>query len=331
MGASGGFGCFVRGSGTSRGSINLTSQELEGRFQLGEDWIVERTGVESRPIATAGVGTNELAALAAEAALADAGVSAKDLGLVICATMTPEMPCPATCHRVIDRIGATPCGGFDVTAACTGFLAGMSLASNAIRAGAYEHVLVVGADLLSRIVDQADPRMAVLFGDAGAAIVFSRADERERGCLVQHLGSDGGQWGLIYQPSGPDDLPPGVKPPKQYGFLTMHGPSVFRFAVTTLCKIIPEALAAAGMTVADADLVILHQSNMRIIEKVRSELGLSADRCPAVIQSTGNTSGGSVGMVIDAVRKEGRLKPGMVVAFAAVGGGLCWGASVWRV
>jgi 3-oxoacyl-[acyl-carrier-protein] synthase-3 len=325
-----GNGCFVRGSGTSQGALKLTSQELEGRFQLGEGWIVERTGVESRPIAEPGVRTNELAAQAARAALADAGVAPADLGLVICATMTPEMPCPATSHRVIDMIGATPCGGFDVTAACTGFMAGMNLAANGIRAGAHEHVLVIGADLLSRIVAQDDPRMAVLFGDAGAAVVLSRCDEPDRGCLVQHLASDGSQWPLIYQPSRLEDLPPGAKMPSRWGLLTMHGPSVFRFAVSTLVKIIPEAMAAAGLTLADADLVILHQSNMRIIEKVRTELRLSPERCPAVIQSTGNTSGGSVGMVIDAVRKEGRLPPGLVVVYAAVGGGLCWGASVWR-
>src|SRR4051794_15543192 len=296
MGAQGGHGCFVRGTGTSQGAVTLTSGELEERFHLAEGWVIERTGVESRPIAPAGVRTNELAVMAAQAALADAGMSARDLGLVICATMTPEMPCPATCHRVIDRIGATPCGGFDVTAACTGFLAGMSLAANAIRAGAHDHVLVVGADLLSQIVDQDDPRMAVLFGDAGAAAVIRRCDDAGRGCLVQHLGSDGGQWPMIYQPAGPEDLPPGVKPPQRWGLLTMNGPAVFRFAVTTLVKIIPEALAAAGLTLADADLVVLHQSNMRIIEKVRTELGLCPEKCPAIIQSTGNTSGGSVGM-----------------------------------
>src|SRR5689334_10890573 len=113
MGAAGGYGCFVRGTGTSQGALKLTSCELEGRFQLGEGWIVERTGVESRPIASPGVRTNELAAQAAKAALKDAGLAPSELGLVICATMTPEMPCPATCHRVIDHIGATPCGGFD--------------------------------------------------------------------------------------------------------------------------------------------------------------------------------------------------------------------------
>ena len=154
--------------------------------------------------------------------------------------------------------------------------------------------------------------------------------------LVDKLGIRPGASVLFVDPPDGYDatlghLPPGVKkPPERWGLLTMHGPSVFRFAVNTLVKIIPEAIEAAGMTLADADLVILHQSNMRIIEKVRSELGLSAERCPAVIQATGNTSGGSVGMTLDAVRRQGGLRPGMIVVYASVGGGLCWGASVWR-
>jgi 3-oxoacyl-[acyl-carrier-protein] synthase-3 len=326
-----GFGCVIRGTGSALGSIEVSSTTLEERLGLRPGWIEERTGVRTRNVAAPGERTTELGVRAAKAALEDADLDPQRLGMVICATMTPEMPCPATGQRIADLIGAVPCGAFDITSACTGFLTGMNLAANTIRVGAAEHILVVGSDWLSPTIDPSDPKMVPLFGDAATAAVLSRCSDPHLGCQVQHINADGGQWASIYQPRCEADLPPGVKPPETYGYLTMNGLAVFRFAVETLIRIIPEALAAAKLTLEDADLILLHQSNLRIIDPVRQHLGLCEDRCPAIIHRTGNTSGGSVGLLLDSVRREGRLKSGMTVVLAAVGGGLSWGASVWRV
>jgi 3-oxoacyl-[acyl-carrier-protein] synthase III len=327
----GGYGCEIRGSGSAFGSLVVESDTLERRLKLPEGWSADRTGVRTRRYAAPGERTLDLATAAAKAALIDAELSPHELGLVICSTMTPEMPCPATGHRLVDNIGATPCGAFDLTSACTGWLAAMNLAADGIRAGSYQHILVVGADVLSPTIDQDDPKMACLFGDAAAATVVSRSDDPAKGCYYQKLHSDGGQWQAVYQPRCMDDLPKGAPIPERFGLLTMNGLAVFRFAVTTLVHMIPETLAAVGMTIDDIDLVLLHQSNLRIVNSVRLQLDLPEEKCPTVIETTGNTSGGSVGMVLDAQLKAGRVRPGTNILFAAVGGGLSWGASIWKV
>ncbi len=328
---SAGHGCAIRGTGSAFGSVLMESGTLEKRLKLPDGWAADRTGVRSRRYAAPGVRTLDLATAAALAALEDSGISPRALGLVICATMTPEMSCPATAHRLVDNIGATPCGAFDLTSACTGWLAAMHLAADGIRAGTYDHVMVVGADVLNPIVDQDDPKMACLFGDAAAATIVSRSQDATKGCVIQQLHSDGGQWSAVYQPRRIDDLPENTPQPERYNLLTMNGMAVFRFAVMTLVHMIPETLTAAGMTMDDIDLVLLHQSNLRIINSVRLQLDLSEEKCPTVIETTGNTSGGSLGVLFDAQRRLGRVRPGTNILFAAVGGGLSWGASIWRV
>lgn len=326
-----GYGCEIRGTGTALGSVAVQSSDLEEKFGLRNGWVEDRTGVQVRYLVGPGERTTDLAVRASEAALESAGLAANQLDLVICATMTAEMPCPATAHRVVDRLGAVPCGAFDLTSACTGFLSGMHMAANGIRAGAYNHVLVVGADVLSPTVDPNDPRMMPLFGDAAGAAIISRSKDAKLGCLAQRLRSDGSQWSALYQPQREEDIPPGMKPPERYGYLCMNGLAVFRFAVEALTQIIPETLADAGLSIGEADLVLLHQSNLRIIEPIRATLGLSEETCPAIIQNTGNTSGGSVGLLLDEVNRQGLLHPDMTVVLAAVGGGLSWGASVWKI
>lgn len=326
-----GYGCEIRGSGSAFGTQLIDSAALERRLKLPVGWSADRTGVRTRRYVESGVRTLDLATEAAKAALIDAELSPHELGLVICATMTPEMPCPATGHRLVDNIGATPCGAFDLTSACTGWLAGMHLAADSVRSGTHQHVLVVGADVLSPTVDHNDPKMACLFGDAASAAVVSRSENPNLGCLIQRLHSDGGQWASVYQPRCIDDLPPNTPQPERYNLLTMNGLAVFRFAVMTLVNLIPETIAAAGLTMPDIDLFLLHQSNLRIINSIRLQLDLNEEKCPTVIETTGNTSGGSVGVLLDAQFKAGRVRPGSNILFAAVGGGLSWGASIWRV
>jgi 3-oxoacyl-[acyl-carrier-protein] synthase-3 len=326
-----GYGCRIVGTGSALGGQSVPSHHYEDRLGLRRGWVAERTGVVDRPVATEGERTGVLGAAAARQALEDAEISAKELDLVICATMTAEMNCPATSQRIVADIGGVPCGAFDLTSACTGFLAGMHLAANGIRAGAYRNVLVVGSDVLSSIVNQDDPKMAALFGDAACAAVLSRADDPNLGIISQKLRSDGSQWAYIYQPRCAADLPPHVEEPERYGYLTMNGLAVYRFAIETLTRMVPVTLADAGMTMDDVDLVLLHQSNLRIVERVREALHLDASKCPTIIERTGNTSGGSLGVLLDDVRRDGRVRPGTNILLAAVGGGLTWGASIWRV
>lgn len=296
-----------------------------------EGWVVDRTGVAVRHVVAEGERTTTLGVAAAKQALEIAKIDPKQLDLVICATMTAEMPCPATSQRIAAELGAAPCGAFDLTSACTGYLSALHMAANGIRCGAYRHVLVVGSDVLSDIVDENDPKMAPLFGDAAAAAVIVGDDDPTKGCIFQRLHANGGDWAHIYQPAREADLPPGVSPPERYGLLTMNGLAVYRFAVETLVHMIPETLEQAGLKIDDVDLILLHQSNLRIIERVRDALGLKAVKCPTVIEWTGNTSGGSLGLLLDEMHRGGRLRPGKMVLLAAVGGGLSWGASLWKL
>lgn len=326
-----GFGCQIVGSGSALGGMSVPSAHYEDRLGLRAGWVSERTGVQVRPVVIEGERTGVLGAAAARQALDDARVEASELDLVICATMTAEMNCPATSQRIVADIGAAHCGAFDLTSACTGFLAGMHMAANGIRAGAYRNVLVVGSDVLSDIVDQNDPKMAALFGDAACAAVLSRSEDPTKGIITQNLASDGGQWAYIYQPKCSADLPPGIEEPERYGLLTMNGLAVYRFAIETLTRLVPATLADAGLTLDDVQLVLLHQSNLRIVERVREHLHLDAVKCPTIIERTGNTSGGSLGVLLDEMRRADRIQSGNNILLAAVGGGLSWGASVWRV
>ena len=326
-----GYGCQIIGTGSALGGQSVASHIYEDRLGLRRGWVAERTGVVDRPVAVEGERTGVLGAAAARQALENAGISAKELDLVICATMTAEMNCPATAQRIVSDIGGVPCGAFDLTSACTGFLTGMHIAANGIRAGAYRHVLVVGSDVLSDIVDQNDPKMAALFGDAACAAVVSRSDDPNKGIVTQKICSDGGQWAYIYQPRCPADLPPNAEEPDRWNLLTMNGLAVYRFAIETLTRMLPKVCDNAGLSIDDMQMVLLHQSNLRIVERVRDALNLDANRCPTIIERTGNTSGGSLGVLLDAVRREGKITPGSHILLAAVGGGLSWGASIWRV
>ncbi|MBX7102571.1 MAG: ketoacyl-ACP synthase III [Gemmataceae bacterium] len=326
-----GFGCRIRGTGSSFGSRVVDSAVIEERLNAPAGWCADRTGIRTRFHAADGERTTDLAVRAAELALADARLAPSDLGMVICATMTSEMCCPAAAHRLIERIGATPCGGFDLTSACAGYLSAMQLAADTIRVGTHEHVLVVGSDVLSPTVDPDDPKVAGLFGDGAGATVLSRDPNPEVGCVAQLIGSDGGQWDAVYHPRIPADLPTGIPAPPQFDRLIMNGLAVYRFATSKMIEIIPEVLGRVGLTHQDADMILLHQSNLRIINNVRLEFGWNAEKCPSIIETTGNTSGGSVGVLLDAQRRAGRIRPGMTLAMAALGGGLSWAASVWRV
>jgi 3-oxoacyl-[acyl-carrier-protein] synthase-3 len=322
-------GVRISGTGIALPQRVVGNAALEAQLGLTAGWIEERTGVRERRVATE-ERPIDLGFTAGAAALADAGIAPDEIDLLLFATLTPEMPTPASACRVAERLGAVPCGALDLSVACTGFVAGLGFAADAIALGRCRHVLVIGAEVISRVVDWTDARTAPLFGDAAAAAVVSPSDDPRQGCLFQHLGADARDWHDLFVPREAADLPPGREPPPCYNTIQMTGRPVFRFAVSTLDRILPEAAAACGLGLRDLRRILLHQSNARIIDKVRADLGLPPEQVPVNIDRYGNTSAASVGLVLHEARQRGDLRPGDLVLFGAVGGGMTWGTSLWR-
>src|SRR5579884_2221934 len=316
-------GVRIAGTGMAVPERVVSNADLEASLGVSAEWIVERTGIQERRLVGNGQRTFDLSLTAAARALADAGLAPADLDLLICCTITNEMPTPATACRVVDRLGAIPCGSFDLSAACSGFVAGINTAAAFIESGRCRNVLVVGTEVLSEIVDWNDAKTAALFGDASAAAVVSVSDDPAQGCLYQNLGSDASRWFELYVPRQAGDVPNGgAAAQARLGVLRMDGPAVFRFAVATFQRIIPEALAACGLSIGDVKRFVLHQANARILEKVRTTLDIPRERMPMNIDRYGNTSSASCALVLHELQQRGELEPGDIVLFAAVGGGM---------
>jgi 3-oxoacyl-[acyl-carrier-protein] synthase-3 len=325
-------GVRIAGTGVCIPEKVLTNADLEKMVDTSDEWITQRTGIQQRHIAPEGTQTWELATDALKQALKDADIEADDLDLILCATITPDMTCPTTACRVADAIGATPCGAMDLTVACTGFIAGLNTAFNFIRTGLYKHVAVVGVDVLSRVTNYEDRATCILFGDAGAAAIVSASDDAQQTCLYQTLHSDGGKWRELYIPSRPEHLPSGggAEFTGAFGTLQMNGREIYKFAVNTLQAAIGEAMAQTGLTADEVAMVIPHQSNARILGSARDKLGLG-EKLYINIDRFGNTSAASAGICLHELRESGRIKTGDHVIFVALGGGLTWGSSVWRL
>ncbi len=291
-----------------------------------DDWIVERSGIRQRHFAAEGETCAMMAAAAGRAALADAGVDAAGLGAIIVATATPDQAFPATAVRVQAELGAKRAFGFDVSAACSGFLYALSVADSLIRTGQVESVLVIGAEVYSRILDFSDRTTCVLFGDGAGAVLLQARDVAPEGAgvLSTHLHADGAQGDILYVDGavGRRDKP---------GFLVMNGREVFRQAVTLLASVVDEAMAANNLTSNDIDWLIPHQANRRIIDGVGKKLGLGADRVVITVDKHANTSAASVPLAMAAAKADGRLKPGQLLLLEALGGGLTWGAALVRL
>ena len=325
-------GTRITGTGIAVPERVVTSVELEAKLGVSAAWVIDRTGVrERRLVEPGGKRATDLGALAAARALENARLMPTDLDMLICATATAEMATPATACRIVDRLGAVPCGAFDLSIACSGFVAALNLAANSVAVGGCRHVMVVGAEIVSEIIDWSDPRTCAIFGDGAAAAIVSAGTDSRRGCLYQKLGSDASRWHELFIPRLPTDVPPEMPMPTKFGVVRMDGPQVFRFAITTFPRIINEALAACNLKASQVKRFILHQANIRILEKVRGELGLSHEQVPINIDRYGNTSATSVGLVLHEVCQREDLEPDDIVLFAAVGGGMSWATSVWLV
>jgi len=325
-------GVRFAGVGISLPPRVLTNDDLAKIVETNDPWITQRTGIKTRHIADPDVTTRDLAVEALNNALSNAGMTGADLDLVIVATMTPEMNCPSTAARVAAEVGANPGGAYDLSAACSGFVYGLNQASALIETGHYKTVAVIGAETMSKVMNYTDRRTCILFGDAAGAAILTACDDPDRGCLCQTMHSDGDHWQEIYVPREPSDLPEDDHVfTGQYDTLQMNGHDVFKFAVLQTQAVIDETLAKAGVTAADLTAVIPHQSNRRILELIKKRMDMPNGKLVINIEKYGNTSAASVPLCLNDMVTQGSIKEGDLVLFVAIGGGMTWATSLWRM
>jgi 3-oxoacyl-[acyl-carrier-protein] synthase-3 len=304
----------------------LTNADLERLVDTSDEWIVSRTGICERHVAAPDEGTSDLAAKAGAAALARAGVAPAEVDLLIVATSSPDMLFPATACLVARKMGLS-CPAFDLSAACTGFIYAIGQATSAIESGRSKTVLVIGADVLTRLIDFTDRGTCILFGDGAGALVM-RASEKP-GVLGVHLGADGSGADLLSLPAGGSARPCSIEALRDGGnFIKMNGSEVFKFAVRQIPIVTRQALEESGLTVDDVTWLVPHQANTRITATVAERLGIPAARVVERIADVGNTSTASIPLALDALYTGGNLHAGDVLALVGFGAGLTWGAAI---
>jgi 3-oxoacyl-[acyl-carrier-protein] synthase-3 len=308
----------------------LTNSDLEKLVDTSNEWIVTRTGIRERRLAADGEFTSDLATKAAQQALQMAGVGPEEIDLIIVGTITGDFPWPATACLVQNNLGAKNAAAFDVSAACSGFVYALDGAVQRIETGSSKKALVIGAEVLSRVVDWQDRNSCVLFGDGAGAVVLEGKDG-DSGVLSTHLHSDGSYWELLYQAGFGSRNPAseaGLK--DRLPYLKMQGNEVFKVAVRSLHEVALEALEANGMTAQNVDLFIPHQANRRILEATAKRLGLSDEQVYINVDRLGNTSGASIPLALDEANRAGRIKEGDIILFDAFGGGFTWASALVR-
>ena len=310
----------------------LTNFDFEKMVDTSDQWIVERTGIRERHIAAPEEAASDLAAEAGRRALADADLDPKELDLIVVCTVTPDQPLPATAMFVQRVIGArSDCPAFDLVAACAGFIYGLSVADSFIRTEQARCVLVVGVEMLSRIIDYEDRSTSVLFGDGAGAAVVGPASGDGSGLVSTHIYADGAMAEALYIPAGGSRLPASEQTVEErLHYVRMTGQDVFKFAVKRLSSATKTAISSNGLSVRDIDWVIPHQANLRIIDAVSQRSGIPRDRFYINIERVGNTSSASIPIALDEAVKAGTIEEGQNVIFCALGGGITWGSALVR-
>lgn len=321
------------GTGCAVPSRVMTNADFAKYLDTSDEWIVARTGIRERRVATDGETTAPLATSAGRMALAEAGVRPEEIDLVICATITPEVPFPATSCFVQRDLGLVNAAAFDLSAACSGFIYALVAASKFLQGGRWNTALIIGADCMSRVSDQMDRGSCVLFGDGAGAAVIRRSSAGEAKALLHHrMHADGKGADLLYVPAGGTRRPASAETvAARQHYLTMNGREIYKFAVTRMQEIIEQTLCEAGVRPEQVDLVIPHQSNLRIIESARQKIGWPTEKMFVNIDRYGNTSAASVGIGLDEARKSGRVREGNLVLLVAFGAGLTWASALWQL
>ncbi|MDD5286145.1 MAG: ketoacyl-ACP synthase III [Desulfuromonadaceae bacterium] len=320
----------ITGTGSSLPSKILTNADLELMVDTSDDWIVSRTGVKERRIAVAGEYTSTFASEAARRALSMSGISPEELDLIIIGTVTPDFPFPSTACIIQNELGAHNAVAFDVSAACSGFIYGLSIAESFIRSGKIKKALVIGAEVLSRIVDWSDRNTCILFGDgAGAAIV--EASEELNGILSTHIFSNGSHWNLLYQPGSGSRNPASDRSiDSKLFFINMEGNEVFKHAVKAMEEAAMAALEANSMKASELSMFIPHQANIRIVNATAKRLGIPMEKLFINLHNYGNTSAASIPIALDEANRQGRLKKGDTILLDAFGGGFTYASAMLR-
>jgi len=322
----------IRGTGSHVPRAVMTNADFAAYLDTSDEWITQRTGIKCRHKAGEGESTVTLAAEASRRAIENAGLQPADIDLIIVATATPEMPLPSTACILQHELGIPEVPAFDIAAACSGLIYGMVVAGNLVASKRYDHALVVGAEVLTRAVDYEDRSTCVLFGDGAGAVVLSRSPSPERGFLHTRIGADGGMWNTLWIPAGGSREPTALRTVNEkLHSIRMQGRELFKVAVTRMQALIDEALAVTGVKPDDLALVLPHQSNLRIIEAFRNRMGLPKEKVAVNIDEVGNTSAASIGLLLDAAWREGRLKPGDLALMVAFGAGVTWGTILLRL
>lgn len=318
----------IAGTGSCLPAQRLTNRQLEKWVDTNEEWIVERTGIRERRRVAPGEATSHLATRAAEAALSSAGIRAGDLDLILVCTVTPDMLTPSTATFVHRNLGVgrpIPC--FDLGAACTGFIYGLEVASSMMASDRYSRALVIGAEAITRFIDDTDRGTCILFGDAAGAVILERSEEA--GGLISILTkADGAFWDLIQIPGGGSLDPPRAEMIRERRqFVRMNGRQVFKLAVQSLEQIAHDQLERAGWQISEVDHLLLHQANARIVDAIVARLGIPEDRVHRNIEHTGNTSSATLPTLLDEIQRASLLRPGDKILCAAFGAGLTWGSA----
>jgi 3-oxoacyl-[acyl-carrier-protein] synthase-3 len=325
------YGAIIIGTGSFVPERRLTNEDLAKMVDTNDEWIVQRTGIRERRIAGKDESTATLAANAARRALDAAGLEPKDIDLVLCGTITPEMTFPSTACFVAASLGMKTTPAFDISAACSGFLYTLETGAAMVKSGRYRNVLVIGAETLSRITDYKDRGSCILFGDGAGAVVLQRSSDTNRGLIYSSLHADGSGWEMLF-------CKPGSRFPIEEGlldagdqYMKIKGREVYKFAVTRFEELIEDAMRKCELTVEQVSLIVPHQVNQRIIDSAMQKLGLPPEKAFVNIDKYGNTSAASIPIALDEAWRAGKVKPGDVLIFVAFGAGLTWANAVVRV
>ncbi|MFM8340629.1 MAG: beta-ketoacyl-ACP synthase III [Methylomonas sp.] len=315
----------VIGTGGYLPATIRTNQDLSEMVDTTDSWIYERTGIKSRRIADEHETASSMAEIAARQAIEMAGIDAEQIDLIIVATGTPDRVYPSTACLVQERLGIKHCVGFDIQAACSGSVFGLSIADQYIKTGFAKTVLVIGSEVCSRIVDWSDRSTCILFGDGAGAVLLSASDQP--GILATHIHSDGGYEDLLYCPN---PQVAAVHKQNEAGVINMRGNEVFKVAVNTLGRIVDETLEANSLQYSDIDWLVPHQANTRIIAATAKKLGMSMEQVILTLETQGNTSSASVLLAFNQGVRDGRIKRGQTVLMEAFGAGFTWGSALLK-
>ncbi len=327
IGTANGVAASITGLGCRVPERVVTNDELSTMMDTSDEWIRERTGIRERRIAGPEEALSDLCLPAAREALEDAGVKASEIDLLIVATVTPDMAFPATAAILADQLGAENAGAYDLSAGCTGFMYAVAQAYGMLAGGLAKKTLVVGGDVLSKLMDWSDRRTSVLFGDGAGAVVMELVNGG--GFLGFELGADGSGGPQLYIPGGGSRHPASAESVAEHlHFVRMNGREVYKFATRVLVSSAEAVLAECGRTIDEVDVYVPHQANVRIIEHARKKLGIPEDRVVIDVDRYGNTSSGSIPLALADAREDGRLEAGKLVLMTGMGAGLTWGSGL---